>query len=450
MASTLFPADFVWGAATSAFQIEGSPLAEGAGPSNWQAFCHQPGRVINNDHGDVACDHYRRYPEDIRLMQEIGLQAYRFSLNWARILPEGRGRLNVAGLDFYKRLLDALENAGIAPYVTLHHWDYPLALSERGGWQQRDSAPWFADYAAVVFQQLGPRVSHWSTFNEPWVMVHEGYVAGSHPPGLQHMAAARDATHNILRAHGLAVQAFRAETQGEIGIVVNLEPKDPASESAADLAATRRADAWMNRQFLDPLFFGRYPEELADIWGASTEHFPEEDFRLIQSPIDFVGINYYSRSVVRDAPRNLPFRTDRVEPPAEKTTDMGWEIFPEGLTRCLLWVHERYGDIPLYITENGAAFDDGPNPEGRITDQRRTHYFRAHLLAAQEAIAAGAPLKGYFAWSLLDNFEWAFGYAKRFGLIHVDFETQTRTLKDSAHFYREVIETAGASLQNMR
>ena len=206
----------------------------------------------------------------------------------------------------------------------------------------------------------------------------------------------------------------------------------------------------MNRQFLDPLFFGRYPEELADIWGASTEHFPEEDFRLIQSPIDFVGINYYSRSVVRDAPRNLPFRTDRVEPPAEKTTDMGWEIFPEGLTRCLLWVHERYGDIPLYITENGAAFDDGPNPEGRITDQRRTHYFRAHLLAAQEAIAAGAPLKGYFAWSLLDNFEWAFGYAKRFGLIHVDFETQTRTLKDSAHFYREVIETAGASLQNMR
>jgi len=448
MASTLFPADFVWGAATSAFQIEGSPLADGAGPSNWQAFCHQPGRVVNDDHGDLACDHYRRYPEDIKLMQEMGLDAYRFSLNWARILPEGRGRLNTAGLDFYKRLLDTLEHAGITPYVTLHHWDYPLALSERGGWRERDSAPWFADYAAVVFQHLGSRVLHWSTFNEPWVMVHEGYVAGSHPPGLSHMAAAREATHNILRGHGLAVQAFRAEAKGEIGIVVNLEPKDPASDSAADLAATRCADAWMNRQFLDPLFLGHYPKELESLWGTSTEQFSEEDFLLIQTPIDYLGINYYSRSVVRDAPHNQPFRFDRMEPPAERTTDMGWEIFPEGLTRCLLWVKERYGEIPLYITENGAAFDDGPNAEGRITDQRRTHYFRDHLLAAHAAIAAGAPLKGYFAWSLLDNFEWAFGYAKRFGLIHVDFETQTRTLKDSAHFYREVIETAGAKLHD--
>ena len=339
-----------------------------------------------------------------------------------------------------------METAGIAPYVTLHHWDSPLALSERGGWQERDSAPWFADYAQVVFQHLGTQVSHWSTFNEPWVMVHEGYVAGSHPPGLTNMAAARQATHNILRAHGLAVQAFRAEAQGEIGIVVNLEPKDPASDSALDLAATRRADAWMNRQFLDPLFLGHYPEELEDIWGASSTPFAEADFRLIQTPIDFLGINYYSRSVVRDAPRSAPFRTDRVEPLAEKTTDMGWEIFPEGLTRCLLWVQSRYGEIPLYITENGAAFNDGPNSEGRITDQRRMNYFRSHLIAAHKALEAGAPLKGYFAWSLLDNFEWAFGYAKRFGLIHVDFETQTRTLKDSAHFYREVIESAGTHL----
>ncbi|MEY4683656.1 MAG: hypothetical protein RLZ25_115 [Pseudomonadota bacterium] len=447
MASTLFPPDFIWGAATSAFQIEGSPLADGAGPSNWQAFCHEPGRVINNDHGDLACDHYRRYPEDIRLMQEIGLGAYRFSINWARIFPEGRGRLNVAGLDFYKRLLDKLEVAGITPYVTLHHWDYPLALSERGGWQERDSAPWFADYSAAIFQALGTRISHWSTFNEPWVMVHEGYVAGSHPPGVTDMTKARVATHNILRAHGMAVQAFRAETQGEIGIVVNLEPKDPASDSALDLAATRRADAWMNRQFLDPLLLGHYPEELEELWGNTGQPIAEEDFRLIQTPIDFVGINYYSRSVVRNAPQNAPFRTDRVEPLAERTTDMGWEIFPEGLTRCLLWVKDRYGEIPLYITENGAAFDDGPNAEGRITDQRRTNYFRSHLLAAHKAIAAGAPLKGYFAWSLLDNFEWAFGYAKRFGLIHVDFKTQTRTLKDSAHFYREVIQTGGANLE---
>lgn len=324
MASTLFPPDFIWGAATSAFQIEGSPLADGAGPSNWQAFCHEPGRVINNDHGDLACDHYRRYPEDIRLMQEIGLGAYRFSINWARIFPEGRGPLNVAGLDFYKRLLDKLEVAGITPYVTLHHWDYPLALSERGGWQERDSAPWFADYSAAIFQALGTRISHWSTFNEPWVMVHEGYVAGSHPPGVTDMTKARVATHNILRAHGMAVQAFRAETQGEIGIVVNLEPKDPASDSALDLAATRRADAWMNRQFLDPLLLGHYPEELEELWGNTGQPIAEEDFRLIQTPIDFVGINYYSRSVVRNAPKtHLSGPTGSSHWPRERPTWAG-------------------------------------------------------------------------------------------------------------------------------
>ena len=444
--SSLFPSDFIWGAATSAFQIEGSPLADGAGPSNWQAFCHQPGRIVNDDHGDLACDHYRRYPDDIRLMCEMGLGAYRFSINWARILPEGRGPLNIPGLDFYKRILDELEKSGIAPYVTLHHWDYPLALSDKGGWLERDSAPWFADYAALLFRQLGDRIQNWSTFNEPWVIVHEGFVAGSHPPGLQNVRSAGDATHNILRAHGLAVQAFRAEGKGEIGIVVNLEPKYPASDCREDSEATARADAWMNRQFLDPIFLGTYPEELLEIWGVDEKVFDPADLKLIQTPIDFVGINYYSRSVVRDAPLSPPFRSDRVRQTQSKHTDMDWEIYPEGLYRCLTWVTERYGDIPLFITENGAAFDDGPGSDGKINDQRRIEYFRSHLLAAHKAMTAGVPLKGYFAWSLLDNFEWAFGYAKRFGLIHVDFATQERTLKESAGFYRDVIATKGEAL----
>lgn len=446
VSSVLFPPDFVWGAATSAFQIEGSPLADGAGASNWQAFCHQPGRIVNNDHGDIACDHYQRYKEDIELMRQMGLKAYRFSINWARILPEGRGAINLRGLDFYKRILDELDTAGIVPYATLHHWDYPLALGEKGGWLERDSAPWFADYAALLFQQLGDRIQNWATFNEPWVIVHEGYVAGSHPPGLTDHRTAQKATHNILRAHGLAVQAFRAEGQGDIGIVVNLEPKYPSSDQIQDLEATARADAWMNRQFLDPIFFGSYPEELLDIWGIGADLFDSDDFKLIQTPIDFVGINYYSRSVVCNAPQNQPFRADRVRQSQSKHTDMDWEIYPEGLHRCLTWVTERYGQIPLFVTENGAAFDDGPDTEGKIHDQRRIEYFRNHLLAAHKAMTSGVPLKGYFAWSLLDNFEWAFGYAKRFGLIHVDFDTQQRTPKDSAHFYRDVIQSGGAAL----
>ena len=444
--STLFPADFVWGAATSAFQIEGSPLADGAGPSNWQAFCHQPGRIVNDDHGEIACDHYHRYADDVGLMQQLGIGAYRFSLNWARILPNGRGPLNASGIDFYKRLLDTLENAGIQSFATLHHWDYPLALDEKGGWQNRDSSAWFADYAAVLFRQLGDRITSWATFNEPWVIVHEGFVAGTHPPGLQNLLAARSATHNILRGHGMAVQAFRAESKGDIGIVVNLEPKYPASDQATDQEATKRADAWMNRQFLDPIFLGSYPDELEGIWGVPSNTFDPMDLRLIQTPIDFVGINYYSRSVVRNAPRVPHFLAERVEQTSAPATDMGWEIYPEGLSDCLSWVTERYGEIPLYITENGAAFDDGPDEEGRIHDTRRVDYFRSHLLAAHRALQNGVPLRGYFAWSLLDNFEWAFGYAKRFGLIHVDFETQARTLKNSAHFYREVIESSGTIL----
>ncbi len=442
-----FPAGFLWGAATSAYQIEGSPLADGAGPSNWHRFSHLPGTVANNDNGDHACDHYHRYAEDVGLMREIGLQGYRFSLAWSRIFPEGRGTPNPKGLDFYRRLLDRLNEAGIRPNVTLHHWDLPLALEQQGGWANRDCAHWFADYAQHVFQVLGGQVRQWATLNEPWVIVHAGYVEGAHPPGVVSLEQARQATHNLLRGHALAVQAFRAEgSAGEIGLVVNLEPKYPASEREDDLRATARMEAWMNRQYLDPVFLGRYPEELEEIHGSGLPEFPADDYRLLREPFDFLGINYYSRSVVRQASGLWPFNSDRVHQAASPHTAMGWEIYPDGLKDCLGWVKQRYGDIPLYITENGAACNDAPPVQGRVSDPDRIAYYRRHLQAVHAAIAEGVNLKGYYAWSLLDNFEWAFGYAKRFGLIYVDYATQARTLKDSALFYRRVIDSHGAEL----
>lgn len=446
-ALTSFPDDFLFGAATSALQIEGSPLADGAGPSNWQAFCHQPGRTDRGDHADVACDHYRRYPEDIALMKAIGLQAYRFSVSWSRVLPEGRGRLNPKGLDFYKRLLETLHGAGLIPFVTLHHWDLPLALMHRGGWLNQDIAGWFSDYADLMFRSLGDHVRHWTTFNEPWVIIHMGFVEGTHPPALKDPVAARSATHHLLLAHGRAVQAFRASGTGEIGLVVNLEPKHPASDLEQDRKAAALSDAWMNRQFLEPVRLGRYPKELSTIWGSDADKVSSQDMALIKTPIDFLGINYYSRSLIRSAPDLRPFGFDHVPPPQDRVTDMGWEIYPDGLFECLNDVHQRYGELPLYITENGAAFEDGPPERGRVRDLRRMAYLKSHLRSTLDALAAGLPVKGYFAWSLLDNFEWTFGYSKRFGLIHVDFSTQARTLKDSAHLYRTLIERRGASLR---
>ena len=441
--NALFPDDFVFGAATSAYQIEGSPLEDGAGISNWHQFSRIPGKVANGDTGDIACDHYRRMASDVRLMQEVGLQAYRFSIAWSRILPEGRGKPNSKGVDFYRRLLDALEESGITPYVTLHHWDLPQALDEQGGWSNRDCASWFSDYAHLIYQAFGSRVQHWTTHNEPWVMVHEGYVAGSHPPGIRDLGKAHRASHNLLLGHGLAVQAFRADGTGEIGLVVNLEPKDPASDHPSDLQATRLMDAWMNRQFLDPIFGKGEPQVLAGLPGWNDEVFPADDDRIIQSPIDFLGINYYSRSVVTTDPLSLPFGTQRVRQNQSEHTEMDWEIYPEGIKRCLLWVKSRYGEIPLYITENGAALKDPPPDNGRVHDLQRVNYLKTHLLAIRDAMKEGVNLKGYFAWSLFDNFEWSFGYSKRFGLIYVDYKTLNRTLKDSAHFYREVIDNRG-------
>ncbi|MGQ0721851.1 MAG: GH1 family beta-glucosidase [Candidatus Eiseniibacteriota bacterium] len=446
-ASPTFPEGFLWGAATSAYQIEGSPLADGAGPSNWHRFTHTPGRTRSGETGDVACDHYRRFADDVRLMQELGLRAYRFSISWSRVMPEGRGAINAKGLAFYSRLVDELLSRGIRPCATLFHWDWPAALDDDGGWLNPESPKWFADYARVVFRALADRVPMWMTINEPWVVVDAGFLHGVHAPGRRSAAEARVAAHHLLLAHGEAVRACRAESDGAVGLVVNLEPKYPASESAEDAAATAQADAYMNRQFLDPVLLGRYPEELREIWGDAWRVPPAADLRMIAEPIDFLGINYYTRGVVRRDDATPLLRARSVPPPADRVMETGWEVHPESLTRVLRWVKERYGNVPLYVTENGAAFADPPVAEGgRVPDPRRVEYLRSHLRAAAAAIEAGVDLRGYFVWSLLDNFEWAEGFAIRFGIVHVDFATQRRTLKDSALFYRDVVATNGAAL----
>jgi beta-glucosidase len=444
-----FPESFLWGAATSAYQIEGSPLADGAGPSIWHRFSHTPGLTLNGDTGDIACDHYRRYESDVALMAELGLNSYRFSIAWGRVMPEGRGPVNAKGVDFYSRLVDTLLTHGISPNVTLYHWDLPAALDDQGGWLNRDVAEWFADYAAVMFDMLGDRVPMWSTINEPWVVSDGGYLYGKLAPGHRNLFEAPIASHNLLRAHGAAVQVFRSSRAADssIGIVVNLEPKYAASDSPEDIEATARADAYMNRYYLDPLFFGRYPDELKEIFGEAWPDWSDDDMKLIAQPFDFLGVNYYKRSISRHDPEALPVRAGGVHQPESVHTDLGWEVYPPALTDVLLWIEKRYGDIPLYVTENGAAFPDPPAPvDGRVDDPPRVEYLRGHLHAIRNAMQQGADLRGYFVWSLFDNFEWSHGYTPRFGIIHVNYETQQRTIKSSGLYYSEVVRSNGAVL----
>lgn len=440
-----FPAGFLWGCATAAYQIEGSPLADGAGASIWQRFSHDPRLMAaKGDTGDVACDHYNRMEDDVRLMKELGLQAYRFSIAWGRILPEGTGRVNEAGLGFYERLVDALLANGIEPMCTLYHWDLPVALDDRGGWLNRDIADWFADYGRLLFERLDGRVKKWVTLNEPWVVTDGGYLHGALAPGHKNMFEAPIASHNLMRAHGATVKAYREVGKHEIGLVVNLEPKYPASGSAEDLAATRRAEAYMNRQYLDPALKGSYPPELREIFGEAWPDFPAEDFALIQQPIDFVGVNYYTRNVTR-ADTSWPLNAGPVNQPQSTYTTTGWEVFPQGLTDALLWVKDTYGDMPLYVTENGAAFYDPPNADGgTIDDPLRVDYLKRHIAAIGKAIAGGADVRGYMLWSLFDNLEWSLGYSKRFGIVHVNFDTLVRTPKNSARFYSRAIANNGA------
>ena len=441
-----FPEGFLWGTATAAHQIEGSPLADGAGPSIWTRFAHTPGMVANGDTGDVACDHYRRWKDDVALMRELGMRAYRFSVSWSRILPEGTGRVNPAGLDFYSRLVDELLANGIEPLLTLYHWDLPAALDDRGGWLNRDCADWFAEYGRVLYRALDGRVKKWVTLNEPWVITDGGYLHGALAPGHRSRYEAPIASHNLMRAHGAAVQAYRAEGAHEIGLVVNIEPKYPASDSPEDAAAVRRAHAYMNEQYLHPALLGRYPQELAEIFGDAWPQWPQADFDLIRQPLDFVGINYYTRSVTRAA-KTYPLDAETLRQDGATYTETGWEVFPQGFTDTLTWFKRTYGDLPVYITENGAAFPDPPHAEGgAVRDPLRVDYLRGHLRAVLDAIDRGVDVRGYMLWSLLDNMEWSLGYAKRFGIVHVDYDTLARTPKDSARFYARVVASNGAAL----
>ncbi len=437
--SLAFPDDFLWGAATSAYQIEGSPLADGAGASNWHRFSHQPGRVDGGDTGDLACDHYRRWREDVALLADLGVKAYRFSVAWSRVQPDGRGAFNGAGLGFYERLVDALLARGIQPFATLYHWDHPAALDDVGGWLNPDMPKRFGDYAAQVFRALDDRVGHWMTLNEPWVVMECGYRIGTHPPALRRLGALPWVARHLLQAHDTAVRIYREAGRNQIGLVVNLEPKYAASAEGVDQAARDRAEAYINRLFLDPVYLGHYPEALRPYFNAWAPDFDFDADAGLRRPIDFLGVNYYSRSVVRNAPGTEPVDAGGVRQNAPHTA-MGWEVYPQGLTDILRWVREVYGAMPLHITENGSAFADPEPKAGKIDDPPRAEYLRRHLAAAHAAIDAGVDLRGYFAWSLLDNFEWNFGYAKRFGLVGLDPETLDRIPKRSAALYRAVID----------
>jgi beta-glucosidase len=425
-----FPSDFVWGAATAAYQIEGAVHEDGRGESIWDRFAHTPGRIVGGDTGDVACDHYHRYRDDVALMAELGLDAYRFSVAWPRVMPTGRGPVNEAGLDFYERLVDRLLECGVAPHLTLYHWDLPQVLEDAGGWPVRATAQAFADYAAVVAGRLGDRVASISTVNEPYCSSHLGYRVGIHAPGMRDHAAALAAAHHLLVGHGLAMRAIRAAAPGvPAGIVLNFEAKRPASSHQLDIEATTIAHDHINGWFLDPIAGRDYPAAGLRAWGWDRREIRAGDMELIAAPIDFLGVNYYTGHVVR---------ADALEPVAlttseQERTGLGWAVVPEGLTEILEFVRTRTGDRPLYVTENGATYPEDPGDPTR--DPERVSYLERHVDAVRQAIAAGVPVRGYFVWSLLDNFEWAEGYSSRFGIVRVDFETQERRIRDSGWYW---------------
>lgn len=447
MAKVTFPEGFLWGAATASYQIEGSPLADGAGMSIWHRFAHTEGTIADRSTGDLACDHYNRWREDIQLMKQLGLKAYRFSIAWGRIFPEGTGALNEKGLGFYNRLVDALLEAGITPMITLYHWDLPGALQDKGGWANRDIVGWFTDYAVTCFSKLGDRVKLWITHNEPWVFSIIGYMWGHHAPGMRDKYAAMKSAHHALLSHGSAVQAFRqtGPKEGQIGITLNLSPAHPASQKEEDLLAARNQNAFSNGMFLDPLAGRGYPPELSQYLGEAIPSITPEEQSLIAQPIDFLGVNYYSRSIVQYDPDH-PNKTRHLRNEQAQYTEMGWEVYPPGIYELLTWLHKTYPHIPqFYITENGAAFADQVNEKGEIEDNNRLEFLKQHFLQAHQALQEEVPLKGYMVWSLMDNFEWAFGYTKRFGIVYVDYPTQKRIIKKSGHWYSQVI--AGNSVE---
>jgi len=436
MTTIKFPANFLWGAATASYQIEGAWDEDGKGESIWDRFSHTPGKVANGDNGDVACDHYHRWPEDIALMRELGLKAYRFSVSWPRVLPSGSGKLNQSGLDFYDRLVDALCAANIEPFITLHHWDFPAELYDRGGWINRDNLAYFADYAALISKRLGDRIHKWTTFNEPAVIAMLGYSSGEHAPGIKDERKAWQVAHNLMVAHGLAVQAIRGvNPRLQVGIVLNEWMAEAVDEDPRSIANAENAWIMNETTFLHPILKGYYhPQQMetSNVW----PEIKSGDMALISQKLDFMGVNYYSRNTF-DA--NGPVKNVR----GSEYTAVNWEVCASALRRMLNKMNQDYNLPPLYITENGAAFDDQVSPDGKVHDPRRLEYLKHHFIQTRLAMQDGVDVRGYFIWSLMDNFEWAHGYNKRFGITYIDYLTQKRIMKDSAEWYRRVIIANG-------
>ncbi|MCP4643423.1 MAG: beta-glucosidase [bacterium] len=438
-----FPEGFVWGTATAAYQIEGAWDEDGKGPSVWDTFCHEPGKVADGTTGDVAADHYHLYEQDVQLMADLGLQAYRFSVSWPRIIPDGSGAVNQAGLDFYDRLVDSLCAKNIAPYLTLFHWDLPQALQDKEGWANRETMRHFADYAGVVADRLGDRVKHWITHNEPSVVVLLGHFLGEYAPGLTDPMAAFKTAHHLMVSHGLATQAVRsAAGDADVGITLNLGPVHPASDSDEDKAAALRFDGIINRFYLDPLFRGQYPEDTAKMMELVMPEIQPGDMETVQEPIDFLGVNYYTRFVIKHDPDVMLIEASEVQPEGNDYSMM-WEIYKPGLGELLTRLHEDYAPARMTITENGVCVPDGVDFDGQVRDYRRTEYLRDNFEQLHRAIASGIPIDGYFLWSLMDNFEWSHGNRMRFGVVHLDYGTLVRTVKQSGRWYADVIRDNG-------
>ena len=435
MTNYTFPHNFLWGAATAAYQVEGAWNEDGKGESIWDRFSHTPGKISDQTTGDVACDHYHRYEQDIALMRRLGLKAYRFSIAWTRVLPAGRGRINPKGIDFYDRLIDSLCAANIEPFLTLYHWDLPQALQDEGGWENRDTGLAFADYSALMVKHLGDRVKYWTTFNEPSVVAFDGNLSGEHAPGNRDPRIAYQVAHNLMVAHGLGVQAIRsADSKVQAGIVLNLWMADPATDAPEDIAEARAAWDRSESLFLDPIFKGYYSPAVYDLVGENMPKLQDGDMALISQELDYVGINFYSR--------NLVSATQEIDTvPGSEYTEMGWEVCAPAMRRMLVKINNEYRLPPIYITENGAAFKDEVSADGKIHDPRRLDYLKQHFIQTRLAMQDGVDVRGYMVWSLMDNFEWGHGFTKRFGLIRVDYETQQRTFKDSGEWYAEVIRT---------
>jgi beta-glucosidase len=431
--SLRFPPGFVWGVATSAFQIEGAAIEDGKGLSIWDQFCQVPGAIADGSDGDIACDHYHRWSDDLDLVASLGVDAYRFSVSWPRVRPGGDGAWNAKGLDFYERMVDGLLARGIQPYLTLNHWDLPAELQTKGGWANRDTVYRFVEYALGMDSRLGDRVQAITTHNEPWVMSVLGHKQGVFAPGLKNRATAMQVSHHLLLSHGMALTALRAQgCKSKLGIVLNLSPMHPATDSPEDIAKTEIEDGLLLRWYMDPLLKGNYPDDVLAHLGADAPTVKAGDMDIIATPMDFLGINYYSRSVVSAA------GTWDVHQSGLEITEMGWEVYPEGLTELLLRLHGDYAVPPMYVTENGGAFKEEKR-ETSVHDPLRTNYIARHIAAVADAIRQGVRMEGYMVWSLLDNFEWASGYEKRFGIVHVDYATQQRTLKNSAIWYKNFL-----------